>query len=360
MARVFDPYARWLGIAPQDQPPNHYRLLAISRAEQDPQVIRAAADRRMDQLQAFESDDRPELIERLLGEITRAHDTLVNPHARAKYDRGLQAEARLAEQHAAGGSVAPVTAAVGHVIQNDAQQVTVATTTNKAAEDTSSPSDGFMGIDVSEPSSSSRTRRSSSRGSNSRGSGSRGSNSRGSSTRRPGRGGDGQDASGRRRSKTDQTNRTVAIIAGSGLGVLLFFVALFAALSGGSGEKTKPETQTQKTDRQRGGSSAAGRRAKLDAPTKGAVFESQPRIADLMDVLKTGSVAAKIQACDELGDFGLDARGARRTLIDVARNDPNPKIKQAAATAVGKIEAAYHKHNRPILDPFTSPPPADG
>ena len=351
MARVFDPYARWLGIAPQDQPPNHYRLLAISRAEQDPQVIRAAADRRMDQLQAFESDDRPELIERLLGEITRAHDTLVNPHARAKYDRGLQAEARLAEQRAAGGSVAPVTAAVGHVIQNDAQQVTVATTTNKAAEDTSSPSDGFTGIDVSEPSSSSRTRRSSSRG----------SNSRGSSTRRPGRGGDGQDASGRRRSKTDQTNRTVAIIAGAGGGVLLLCIALFAAFSSGSGEKTKPESQTQETDRQRGGSSrAAYARAKLDKQTMGAALAAQPRISDLMDVLKTGSTAAKIQACEELGNFGLDASGARRALIDVARNDPNPKIKQAAATAVGKIEALYRKNNRPILDPFTSPPPADG
>ena len=356
MARVFDPYARWLGIAPQDQPPNHYRLLAISRAEQDPQVIRAAADRRMDQLQAFESDDRPELIERLLGEITRAHDTLVNPHARAKYDRGLQAEARLAERHAAGGSVAPVTAAVGHVIQNDAQPVTAATTANKAVEDTSSPSDGFIGIDVSEPSSSSRTRRSSSRGS-----GSRGSNSRGSSTRRPGRGGDGQDASGRRRSKTDQTNRTVAIIAGAGGGVLLLCIALFAAFSGGSGEKKKPESQTQGTDRQRGGSSrAAYARAKLDKQTMGAALAAQSRIADLMDVLKTGSVAAKIQACEELGNFGLDASGARRALIDVARNDPNPKIKQAAAAAVGKIEALYRKNNRPILDQFTSPPSADG
>ena len=116
MARVFDPYARWLGIAPEDQPPNHYRLLAIDRDEQDAQVVRQAADRRMDQLNAFESDDRPELIDRLLGEITRAHDTLSDPHARAKYDRGLQAEERLAEKRAASDSGAEVTAAVGNLV----------------------------------------------------------------------------------------------------------------------------------------------------------------------------------------------------------------------------------------------------
>jgi hypothetical protein len=25
----FDPYYHWLGIAPKDQPPNHYRLLGV-------------------------------------------------------------------------------------------------------------------------------------------------------------------------------------------------------------------------------------------------------------------------------------------------------------------------------------------
>ena len=25
----FDPYRKWLGIPPQEQPPNHYRLLGI-------------------------------------------------------------------------------------------------------------------------------------------------------------------------------------------------------------------------------------------------------------------------------------------------------------------------------------------
>jgi hypothetical protein len=29
----FDPYRKWLGIAPADQPPNHYRLLGLDLFE---------------------------------------------------------------------------------------------------------------------------------------------------------------------------------------------------------------------------------------------------------------------------------------------------------------------------------------
>ena len=36
----FDPYHKWLGIPPKDQPPNHYRLLGLSLFESDPEVIR--------------------------------------------------------------------------------------------------------------------------------------------------------------------------------------------------------------------------------------------------------------------------------------------------------------------------------
>jgi hypothetical protein len=39
MADVFDPYHKWLGILPKDQPPHHYRLLAIEPFESDPDVI---------------------------------------------------------------------------------------------------------------------------------------------------------------------------------------------------------------------------------------------------------------------------------------------------------------------------------
>jgi hypothetical protein len=43
----FDPYYKWLGIPPKDQPANHYRLLGVSLFEPDPEVIASAADSRM-------------------------------------------------------------------------------------------------------------------------------------------------------------------------------------------------------------------------------------------------------------------------------------------------------------------------
>jgi hypothetical protein len=45
--RQFDPYHKWLGIPPKDQPADHYRLLAIERFEADPEVIETAANVRM-------------------------------------------------------------------------------------------------------------------------------------------------------------------------------------------------------------------------------------------------------------------------------------------------------------------------
>jgi hypothetical protein len=35
---AFDPYRKWLGIPPEEQPPNHYRLLGIALFEDDPDV----------------------------------------------------------------------------------------------------------------------------------------------------------------------------------------------------------------------------------------------------------------------------------------------------------------------------------
>ena len=96
----------------------------------------------------------------------------------------------------------------------------------------------------------------------------------------------------------------------------------------------------------------------MDQPGKGAALESQPRIAELMGVLKSGAVDAKLQACVELGKFGLDARGERKALIDVARNDSNAQVRQAATAVIRNIEAVYRKHGVRILDPFTPSSPA--
>jgi hypothetical protein len=47
MSKPFDPYYRWLGIRPEEQPADHYRLLGLARFEDDVEVIRDAAERQM-------------------------------------------------------------------------------------------------------------------------------------------------------------------------------------------------------------------------------------------------------------------------------------------------------------------------
>jgi len=58
MPETFDPYHTWLGIPPEQQPPNHYRLLAIEAFESNPDVIESAADQRMAHLRSFQTGRR--------------------------------------------------------------------------------------------------------------------------------------------------------------------------------------------------------------------------------------------------------------------------------------------------------------
>ena len=44
---TFDPYHKWLGIAPAEQPPNDYRLLGLGLFESDSDAIDAAAEQRV-------------------------------------------------------------------------------------------------------------------------------------------------------------------------------------------------------------------------------------------------------------------------------------------------------------------------
>lgn len=59
MSQPFDPYYTWLGILPEEQPPNLYRLLGLSDLEDDLRVIENAADRQM--VHGAELPDRPKL-----------------------------------------------------------------------------------------------------------------------------------------------------------------------------------------------------------------------------------------------------------------------------------------------------------
>lgn len=90
MAEAFDPYHKWLGISPKDQPPNHYRLLAIELFESDPDVIEGAADQRMAHVRTFQTGQNSALSQRILNELSAAKLCLLNPNQKAEYDRQLQ------------------------------------------------------------------------------------------------------------------------------------------------------------------------------------------------------------------------------------------------------------------------------
>jgi hypothetical protein len=88
---MFDPYHKWLGIPPKDQPPNHYRLLGIDLSESDPDVIEAAANRQMAYLQGCAAGPHVALAHKLLEQIAAARRCLLSPPEKAEYDARLKA-----------------------------------------------------------------------------------------------------------------------------------------------------------------------------------------------------------------------------------------------------------------------------
>ncbi len=86
----YDPYRKWLGISPQEQPPNHYRLLGLELFESDPDVIGNAADARMVQLKTYQSGKHSECSQQILNEVAAAQVCLLNPAKKALYDGQLE------------------------------------------------------------------------------------------------------------------------------------------------------------------------------------------------------------------------------------------------------------------------------
>ncbi len=95
MASAFDPYHKWLGIPPSEQPPNHYRLLGIPIFENDLDVIEAAADQRMLHLRTLQLGKQSDLSEQLLGKVVAAQICLLNSEKKAAYDECLRREQRV-------------------------------------------------------------------------------------------------------------------------------------------------------------------------------------------------------------------------------------------------------------------------
>src|SRR5262249_17485271 len=92
MSDQFDPYHKWLGIPPTQQPPTHYRLLGIEAFESDREVIDAAANQRMAYLQDLAGGEHIAATQALLNEVSAARRCLLNPAQKAAYDATLRAK----------------------------------------------------------------------------------------------------------------------------------------------------------------------------------------------------------------------------------------------------------------------------
>ena len=88
----FNAYHRWLGIAPKDQPPHHYRLLGIDLFESDLEVIRDASEQRMAHVRRYQLGPHQALSQRILNELAAAKVCLSDPGKKAAYDQQLRLE----------------------------------------------------------------------------------------------------------------------------------------------------------------------------------------------------------------------------------------------------------------------------
>lgn len=105
---MFDPYHKWLGIPPEQQPPTLYQLLGISPREQDPEVIEEAAIRQTAHVRTYQNGPHAQECARILGEIARARATLLDPAKRQAYDQRLARSAAPREVGPAASAAIPV------------------------------------------------------------------------------------------------------------------------------------------------------------------------------------------------------------------------------------------------------------
>jgi hypothetical protein len=89
MADDFDPYQKWLGIPPPEQPPNYYRLLTLKRLETDVEMIAKTADKLTAYLQARSKGKNGAHALRLLDDVNAARVCLLDPASKAIYDSVL-------------------------------------------------------------------------------------------------------------------------------------------------------------------------------------------------------------------------------------------------------------------------------
>lgn len=93
MTDSFDPYHKLLGIPPDEQPPNLYRLLGLShKFEEDLEVIENCANRVLASLRQHQSGPHAVVISKVLNEVAHARRTLLNPAKKLAYDEELRSQ----------------------------------------------------------------------------------------------------------------------------------------------------------------------------------------------------------------------------------------------------------------------------
>lgn len=89
---AFDPYYTWLGIPPEDQPADYYRLLGVKKLESNLDVISHAADKQMMHLRSFQTGQHAQASQKLLNELAAVRVCLLNPEKKADYDEQLRSQ----------------------------------------------------------------------------------------------------------------------------------------------------------------------------------------------------------------------------------------------------------------------------
>jgi hypothetical protein len=90
----FDPYHRWLGIPPDEQPADHYRMLGLVRFESDIEVIRDAVERQIAHVRRYGLGKHSDLSQRILNELATAKACLLDPEDKSQYDAQLRKKAK--------------------------------------------------------------------------------------------------------------------------------------------------------------------------------------------------------------------------------------------------------------------------
>lgn len=101
MPESFDAYYTWLGVPPEEQPADFYRLLGLARFEENREVISNAADQRMAHIRSFQGGPHARDSQKVLNELSKAAGCLLNPRRKAMYDQHLRSSLRAAQQEQA-------------------------------------------------------------------------------------------------------------------------------------------------------------------------------------------------------------------------------------------------------------------